>query len=201
MSQDISAPFKNHEHIAKSASDFLRKYHSKGTYPIPIEEIVEFQLGLDIIPVPGLHKAFDVDGFLSSDRTSISVDQGVYETRPGRYRFTLAHEVGHFVLHKDIYEKYEFKKTEEWKRIIRDFPEKEYSWFEWQAYEFAGLILVPAGHLDKRYKYHVKQIKALGIQDEGVTLDRVIEFLSNDFVVSRDVIQRRLLREYKSFRF
>lgn len=201
MAGDIAAPFKNHDHIAKAASDFLLKHHPKGTYPIPIEEIVEFQLGLDIIPVPGLHKVFNVDGFLSSDRTSVSVDQGVYETRPGRYRFTLAHEVGHFILHKDIYEQHEFKKTEEWKRFIRDFPEKEHSWFEWQAYEFSGLILVPAGHLDRRYKFHVKQIKALGIKDKEVILDRVIELLSEDFVVSREVIQRRLLREYRSFEF
>lgn len=195
MSKNITAPFKNHNHIVKVAQNFLRMYHPNGSYPTPIEEIVEFKLKVDIIPIPGLHKAFDIDGFLSSDRKSISVDEGVYENRPGRYRFTLAHEIGHFILHKDIYEQYKFKKIEEWRRFIENFPEKEYSWFEWQAYEFAGLILVPCTHLAKRLKYHIKKIKTLGIQLEEIIQDRVIELLAKDFVVSREVVQRRLLRD------
>ncbi|MBL7068336.1 MAG: ImmA/IrrE family metallo-endopeptidase [Candidatus Omnitrophica bacterium] len=152
---------------------------------------------LDIIPIPGLHRAFDVDGFLSSDRKSISIDEGVYQSRPGRYRFTLAHEIGHLVLHKDIYERYEFENVAEWKEFINKFPEKEYSWFEWQAYEFAGLVLVPPAHLNKRVIYHTKEIKSLGIQNKDVINDRVTELLSEDFVVSRDVIQRRLTKEAK----
>lgn len=195
MSNNIKVPFKNHGHIKVVAENFLKKYHPKDTYPIPIEEIVEFKLGLDIIPLPSLHKAFDIDGFLSSDRTSISVDESVYQSRPGRYRFTLAHEVGHFILHKDLYEQHVFETIEEWKKFIEHFPEKDYSWFEWQAYEFAGLILVPPYHLNKRLKYHLKQIESLGIKNEDVITDRAVELLAEDFVVSREVIQRRLLRD------
>jgi len=192
MAMRIKVPFKDHDYIEVVAENFLRKNHSKDTYPVPIEEIVEFNLGLDIIPLPGLHKTFDIDGFLSSDRTSISIDESVYQSMPGRYRFTLAHEVGHFILHKDLYGENFFKSIERWKRFIEQFPEKEYSWFEWQAYEFAGLILVPARHLDKRLKYHIRQIKALGIKNEDVVLDRAIELLAKDFVVSQEVIRRRL---------
>lgn len=192
---EISVPFKNHDHIAKVAQAFLKKHHSKDTYPIPIEEIVEFELGLDVIPLPGLHKAFDVDAFLSSDCTSISVDDGIYQSRPGRYRFTLAHEIGHLTLHKDIYEKCVFDKIEDWKTFIEKFPEKDYSWFEWQANEFAGLVLVPFNHLEKRFQYHAKQIKTLGIQNNEVVVDRIIELLAEDFIVSREVIQRRLAKE------
>jgi len=198
LSFDITAPYKNHNYIAKAADRFLDKYHPKKSYPIPIEEIAEFKLRLDIIPIPGLHKAFDVDGFLSSDCKSISVDEGVYQSRPGRYRFTLAHEIGHLILHKDVYEEYKFKNVTEWKEFIEEFPEKEYSWFEWQAYEFAGLVLVPPVHLIKRVHYHTKVIESLGIKDKDVTNDRVIELLSEDFVVSREVIQRRLVREAKN---
>lgn len=192
MAMRIKVPFKDHDHIEVLAENFLRKNHSKDTYPVPIEEIVEFNLGLDIIPLPDLHKTFDIDGFLSSDRTSISIDESVYQSRPGRYRFTLAHEVGHFILHKDLYGENSFKSIEGWKKFIEQFPEKEYSWFEWQAYEFAGLILVPTRHLDKRLKYHIRQINALGIKNEDVILDRAIELLAKDFVVSQEVIRRRL---------
>jgi len=42
--------------------------------PVPIEEIVEFGLGINIIPLPGLHVSHEIDGFLSADMTEISVD-------------------------------------------------------------------------------------------------------------------------------
>ena len=109
----IVVPFKDHDHIDKIARNFLQKHHPKDTYPIPIEKIIEFQLKLDIIPIPGLHKVFDIDGFLSSDRTGISVDDGIYHSRIGRYRFTLAHEIGHFILHKGLYEQHIFKTINE----------------------------------------------------------------------------------------
>lgn len=195
MALEVSVPFKNHNYIAKIAEDFLKKYHPQNTYPIPIEEIAEFKLKMDIIPLVGLHKAFDVDGFLSSDCTSISVDEGIYQSRPGRYRYTLAHEIGHLVLHGDIYEKYKFDNIDGWKKFIEEFPEKEYSWFEWQAYEFAGLVLAPFNHMEKRFRYHARQIKALGIQNNDVIIDRIIELLAEDFVVSREVIQRRFAKE------
>ena len=98
-------------------------------------------------------------------------------------------------MHRDIYEKYTFDKIDDWKRFIDEFPEKEYSWFEWQAYEFAGLALVPFNHLEKRFRHHAKQIKTLGIQSNDVIIDRIMELLAEDFVVSREVIQRRLAKE------
>ena len=197
MIENIIAPFKNHNFIAKAAKDFLNIYHPDNTYPIPVEEIIEFNLKLDIIPIPGLHKIFDIDGFLSSNRKSISVDESVYQSRPGRYRFTLAHELGHFVLHKDIYNKRKFTTADDWKKFIENFEEKQYYWFEWQAYEFAGLILVPTDYLIGRHTYHIKRIRSFGIVNEDVILDAVIEFLAEDFIVSRDVIQRRLKRDIK----
>jgi len=192
LSDSIRAPFRNHDQIREIAADFLRKFHPKHLYPIPIEEIVELSLQIDIIPVPNMHKVFGIDGFLSSDRKSISVDERIYNSRPGRYRFTLAHEVGHLILHKDIFEMHRFKTIKEWESFVTKFPLGEYNWFEWQAYEFAGLVLVPDDHLERRLKHHVKRIRSLGIDDDEVIADRAIEFLAGDFIVSKDVIFRRL---------
>jgi hypothetical protein len=192
---DILVPFKNHDRIKRIASDFLHKYHPKDSYPIPIEDIIELQLGIDIIPIPGLHEVIGVDGFISSDLSNISVDEYVYLHRQGRYRFTLAHEVGHAVMHKGVYRHQEFNTTGEWKDFMENFPENEWSWLEWQANQFAGLVLVPGHHLEKRLKYHAKQIRALGIENEDVILDRIVELLAGDFIVSREVIQRRISKE------
>lgn len=195
MNLPIKAPYRNYNYIRRIAQTFLKKYHPEDTYPIPIEEIVEFKLNIDIIPVHGLHKAFNIDGFLSSNLKSISIDKDVYHNRPGRYRFTLAHETGHFILHKDIYKQNQFNSIDEWKNFVNNFPEKEYTWFEWQAYQFAGLILVPLHHLQKQYKYHLQRIKKLKIHNEELIFDTVVELLAKDFMVSGEVVHRRLEKE------
>ena len=102
---NIKASFFSYDEIRNYANHFLKQYHPCREIPIPIEEIAEFQMGLDIVPVLGMLKNFDVDGFTSSDLSNIYVDEFIYSNRPGRYRFTLAHEVGHIILHKEIYSK------------------------------------------------------------------------------------------------
>jgi Zn-dependent peptidase ImmA (M78 family) len=98
-------------------------------------------------------------------------------------------------LHKELYDEHKFKNVEEWKDFVLRFPEKEHSSFEWQAYEFAGLILVPAHHLERLFRHHVRQLKDLGIRSGNVVLHRAAELLAKDFIVSPEVIQRRLDRE------
>ncbi|HHT9126564.1 MAG TPA: ImmA/IrrE family metallo-endopeptidase [Candidatus Brocadiia bacterium] len=195
MVAEIKVPFINHDQIKNFAEDFLQKYHPEDIIPIPIEEIIDLKLKLDIIPVPGLHNLIDTDGFITSDLTSIFVEDYVYQNRPCRYRFTLAHEIGHFVLHKDIYIQHKFNSIDGWMSFIDFFPEKERSLFEWQANEFAGLILVPSRHLEKRLRYNIKRIKEIGIQNKNIIFDQTVELLAQDFVVSREVIQRRIKRE------
>lgn len=55
---------------------------------------MEFRLGIDIVPMPGLHRLIETDGFITSDLKEIYVDEFVYVSRPGRYPFTLAHANG-----------------------------------------------------------------------------------------------------------
>jgi hypothetical protein len=101
----LSTPIPDYsaKDISRKAEEFLKKYHPSLSPPVPIEEIIEFQFHIDIVPLHGLHRAFEVDGFTSNDLTTISVDAFVQESRPGRYRFTLAHEIGHGVLHRDFF--------------------------------------------------------------------------------------------------
>ena len=51
----IEAPFLGYEDVGKKAAEFLRKYHPTLELPVPIEKIVEFSLGLDIVPMPNLY--------------------------------------------------------------------------------------------------------------------------------------------------
>jgi hypothetical protein len=79
VAEEIKAPYYSYEDLRRKADEFLAKYHPAGTIPVPIEEIIEFQFRIDIVPTPGLHQLLETDGFITSDLREIRVDQFVYE--------------------------------------------------------------------------------------------------------------------------
>lgn len=147
------------------AEKFLEKHHPSLSIPVPIEKIIDVDLGIDIIPVPGLKQSYrdaglDIDAFISSDLKSITVDEYVYQIIENRYRFTLAHELSHKILHMDtdIYQKYIFNNIDEWLATLKEIQavpayRQARDWAEWQADELAGRILVPKAILaDEFYR-------------------------------------------------
>jgi hypothetical protein len=60
--------------IARVAEEFLTAHHPSGELPIPIEEIIEFDCAIDIVPVPGLLSDLDIDAFMTADLKEIRVD-------------------------------------------------------------------------------------------------------------------------------
>jgi len=191
----IKAPYLPYEQLRHCADQFLNQYHSSRSIPVPIESIVEFQLGIDIVPMPGLHQGFDIDSMISSDLTEIRIDQYVFESRPGRYRFSLAHELGHLILHKDIFAQMSFSNIQSWKIAVSGIPLREYGWLEFQAYSFAGLILVPSAELNDAFRTAVEQAHANGIDldaESEVVHNVVAAYLARDFVVSPEVVNKRM---------
>ncbi|MFQ5881781.1 MAG: ImmA/IrrE family metallo-endopeptidase [Candidatus Methylomirabilales bacterium] len=194
----LHPPFLSYDALRRRARDFLQTYHPSGTIPVPIEEIVEFEYEIDIIPVPGLHEAFEIDGFISSNLKAMTVDAFVYNRRPGRYRFTLAHELAHAVLHRRIYLAHRFRTVENWKRFQREMDEEDRRWMEWQAYAFAGLVLVPPDPLRDQYGKAVRAARKVGlsIQKVGeVARPYIADYLARRFVVSAQVIERRIEKD------
>lgn len=190
--------FLSYDDLRRRAADFLRTHHPAGTIPVPIEEIVEFKYEIDIVPVPGLQEAFAVDGFISSDLQTITVDAFVYGHRPGRYRFTLAHELAHAVLHRRIYAAHQFQRVEDWKRFQREIDEEDRRWLEWQAYAFAGLVLVPAEPLHDAHRRAVRAAARAGlsVQKAGeVAYSYIADWLAKQFEVSAQVIEKRLRKD------
>jgi len=199
MSMAIVAPYLPHEKLRAVADGFLEKYHQSGELPVPIERIVEFKLGLDIVPVPGLQDQFDVDAFITSDLTEIRVDRFIQANRNTRYRFSLAHEVAHFLVHQDVFKEMKFSTIKEWKKAICEIPENEYGWIEWQAYTLGGLILVPARPLADLFATKCQEAKSKGLDDlQSVDEDarRIVEsHMGKYFDVSADVIAKRMKKE------
>lgn len=95
-------PFRSHQDLEKQAEAFLARYVPERVIPVPIEEIIEVDLGIDITPIPGFARRFGVEGYISNDMQMLIVDEETMKRNPGRYRFTIAHEISHLLLHADF---------------------------------------------------------------------------------------------------
>lgn len=188
--------------IRECAEEFRQKHVKPiDKVPVPIEEIVEFDLNILPIPIPGLLKEVDVDGFLSSNLHYIYIDNDLYNDSKyeNRIRFTLAHEVGHFVLHKKEIQQCSFRNADEWINFREDMSEDDLFWFEQQAYEFAGRLLVPKNKLItelKNNKNKIEQFRELAEQESEELLTHAISrVICDKFNVSDQVIYRRIKNE------
>jgi Zn-dependent peptidase ImmA (M78 family) len=198
----MPVPFLTNDQLHDAAMAFLRRYHPLDSLPIPIEEIIEFQLGLDIIPTPGLSKGFEIDGFLSRDFSSIYVDDFIQSNRPTRYRFTLAHEIGHLVLHRELLDEIAtFDDVDSWREFVKNLgPDK--GKYEYQGYTFAGYVLVPKHHLSAGVRQCLPEIGAEITAAKNARIPRaayldyavnmISDKLAGQFDVSPEVIQKRI---------
>lgn len=137
----MDIPFLREEDLRLKATELLTRLNPKDEIPVPIERIVEFEFEIDIVPSPGLIDVRGINGYLTSDRKSIYVDDGLFRRGSARYLFTLAHELSHSILHAEHYEK--FESSDEWKEFHAGLEIHSITSAEWQADMLAGLILVP----------------------------------------------------------
>ena len=189
------------EDIWDCAEDVRTRYWS-AKLPVDVEAIVEFKLKLDIDPENNLMQKTDMEAYLRSDLRGIVVDHDHYmnEKFANRMRFSFAHELGHFFLHKDFYAMIVFESAEEWKDILLSLPDTEYRFFEYQANEFAGRLLVPREALVNEIENALKLLELNSMleylkADPNAVLSRISTQLSRPFGVSIDVIERRVDRE------
>ena len=144
----MSPGFIPAEEIESAAIDFLLQHHPDGSIPIPIDEIIELELKIKIIPIPKLG-SFGIDGFSNHEFTEIHIDDYQFSNSENRARFTLAHEIGHFVLHKSYVDSQKFKNKEEWKKFVLNDLRRDP--LEIQANMFASFLLLPTKDLEKKY--------------------------------------------------
>jgi Zn-dependent peptidase ImmA (M78 family) len=78
------------------------------SFPVPLADIVDSHYGLlvceetDLARQIGRSEGPHISGLLFPGRKEIWVDAGEAHRWPGRKRFTIAHEIGHWVLHCDM---------------------------------------------------------------------------------------------------
>lgn len=204
------------DYINAFAEQFIKEHNPTYIIPVKIDWIIESKsdLGMDIIPILGLKDdftkaGFEIDAFISSDLQSITVDQYIMNKNENRYRFTLAHEIAHKILHEDIYQQFEFSNIEGWIATIRSVRSNpDFDKVEWQADEFAGRILVPKSVLndeftkeqDNMIQMYSKDHPIISSYSESIDYmdfitDATIHSLAQKFIVSDVVIRIRLETE------
>ena len=153
---EMMVPYLTAKQLDQGTAELLRDYGRwRGEPvqpPIDVDEIAEGYLGLtlevgDLKVVLGLD---DVLGATWFDERRVRIDQSL-EDNEGRFAFTVAHEIGHWQLHRPLYEMD--------KVTLRMFPADAGSKpaaaivcraierkapAEWQADQFAARLLMPA---------------------------------------------------------
>ena len=152
-------------------------------------------------PISRLKEDNDIDALLLGNWKTIVVDQGQYmDARyTNRLRFSMAHELGHYVLHRAVFQQMPRGSAQEWIEFMRDMPEKEYSFLEYHAYEFAGRFLVPPEALRREFDAAILLAEQNGMSRTQLQGDAHLQYLakpvSRKFEVSSGVIERRLTKE------
>lgn len=199
--QYFKAPFLNKDEIWRQADEFRSRVWPSSDIPVDVMAVVEFELNMQIRSVSSLRADDDVDALLLGDWQTIIVDQGLFmdDRYSNRLRFSIAHELGHYVLHRHVFDQIPRTTTEEWIRFMRDIPEREYSFIEYHAHEFAGRFMVPPEALGVELEKALVLVEKNGLSRSLLREDAHLAYIANGiakaFDLSSDVIERRLKNE------
>lgn len=141
---DIAFPELSDQTIESKAQrligDFGAEIGMEVGVPMPVEVIAEQYLNYQIDFVDsGLFSDPDYLGGIVFDDRMIQISSRI-EAHEGRYNFTVAHEIGHHVLHREFYLDHRDATTN--KIVCREVGEKPL--VEQQADRFAAALLMPA---------------------------------------------------------
>jgi Zn-dependent peptidase ImmA (M78 family) len=172
-------PYLAEEAIERDSAALLAEFaHARGIVlelPIPVEVIVEKHLKLRIefddmhtrlnVPRPengqtDILGAIYGDGSIFIDETLDPVENPAGE---GRYRFTVAHELGHYMYHRHLLGGEAMIVSAEDEtgapRIHGDAEDRDLRRAEWQANRFASCLLVPLPQLALEWFNWMKSLR------------------------------------------
>jgi len=144
----MKVPYLSNKDIELIAVKFRLEYWGK-EIPVDIEIITEQKLNIKIIPISNLIKLASVDALITSKWDAVFTDSFFYFEKENRFRFSLAHEIRHFILHKEIYESLGIENIKDYKNFFDNMSQDDYRFFESQANRFANYLLIPTDKLKK----------------------------------------------------
>jgi IrrE N-terminal-like domain len=193
------------EHVWRKVEELRERYDVLRTdrTPIDVFTFMEVDLGLNPILFDDLAARYRVEAALTADFTGIYLDAEQYllmekgpEWKLNRLRFTVAHELAHYFLHRDVPQKESFASLPEFARWTENYGGRKYT-VEQEANEFAGRILVPEDRLAACFdEFAPKAEKLVPNFIQSSTLrDKFAERAAPLFGVNAQVIAIRLDRD------
>lgn len=197
----IDVDYLSPQAIEREANALLASFEAKHgkitTIETPIDEIVEFHLGLTFemadLGYESILGQIDIEDKII--RINENLDTSIYPNREGRFNYTLAHEAGHWVLHRSYVEKeiteslFEEKKE----KIILCRQQEQKARVEVQADMFASFLLMPARKVFDQFVEETNRPNGLDIKlfVDGVRKERHLirhSFSDWRFIPSEDDI-------------
>jgi hypothetical protein len=133
--------------------EFEERYDDAAAPPIPVERLASALLGLfvdeadDLRTLPGAPTDQGrLSGMLDSEEMIIWLDRGEARRSSGRRRFTIAHEIGHLLLHVPTFDKVYYDQLADVQEIEEGSPAAKLSEprrREREANVFARELLMP----------------------------------------------------------
>lgn len=209
----MNVKFLRKEEIEAASRRLLMAYHQQfgpeGYLPIPVEEILESHLGLTL-DFDDLRRRLGMADVLGAtwvhDRLVVidqSLDPTVDARKEGRYRFTIAHELGHWELHRHLYEAAAPQRSRPVPSIVcRTSARKDP--MEWQADTFASYLLMPGRMITDLWSSMYGTLEPYDAADElaelatsretgGQPVVSLAREMAREFLVSGQAMQIRLM--------
>lgn len=202
------------ESIAEQVLLWAKPKHFDEPRLTPLAEIVEklilkgkMRLCLDR-PLGRTPEGKKILGVFLPQLSAIYIDPSIDQNGP-RFRFTLAHELGHFVLHRKLkllgagdtdnasIDDSRHDLHGHW----RTRPHTDREWLEWQANAFASALLMPrvllrAAIIDKQKELGISRNLGRIYVDKQwhnvLAYRAIVMYLQSTFIVSRTVVRIRL---------
>ena len=194
---------------AREAAEAFRAEHIRGkpfdgSFPLDVVFVADNVLRLDLIDFPGLEEMFGSAAYVTASLTELYVDEALMSAyssrsappwRKDRLRFSVAHEIGHIWMHKELVPKIRCQTIEDLKTLF-NANDAQRNDIEKEANEFAGRLIVPMDKLKEAAAAFGKMSGDPKWRDSGELRARFCEQCGPHFGINSEGLRVRLDREY-----
>lgn len=186
--------------LRKIGSTLPRIFSKENPCEVDIELLLDKHYGIKIDLVP-LKIENGIEAYASICGKKIYMDIGLADSdwQEKRYRFTLAEELAHIILHQEIYS--DVESFADWEKVWNDIPEDIHEMLDKNAKELAGIILMPEREFIKRllelreefYEIYRVKGKPSNEQQSHIIAD-IRRRLIDDFNINEEPCRIRIIR-------
>ncbi len=187
--------FLKPDDITKRVNSYVPQFEIVNALPIDVERLIE-KNGISLVVVPDMRSIDGLESYITTDGVDkIYIDQYQYDKDVVRARFTIAHELGHLVLHKELLKSQNITNETKYFEFRKNITTDEEKRLEIQAYIFAGYILMPQKTFNSEVNKIVERFGGKG-KIAVYELRHIIEHISKTFQCSNQSAMKQLKYEF-----